>query len=62
MSARPDIGVLLNITPDHLTATKRSKPTERRKRVFENQTELDAVLMAMMSVANIYETRVRFRS
>ena len=40
---RPDIGVLLNLTPDHLDRHKTMEAYARAKaRLFENQTELDA--------------------
>ena len=43
---RPNIGVFLNLTPDHLDRHKTSKPTAQRKRaLFENQTELDAAVL-----------------
>ncbi len=43
---RPDIGVLLNLTPDHLDRHKTIEAYGAAKaRLFENQTELDAVVM-----------------
>jgi UDP-N-acetylmuramoylalanine--D-glutamate ligase len=43
---RPDIGVLLNITPDHLDRHKTLEAYGAAKaRLFENQTELDAAVL-----------------
>jgi len=43
---RPDIGVLLNLTPDHLDRHKTLDAYVAAKaRIFENQTELDAAVM-----------------
>jgi UDP-N-acetylmuramoylalanine--D-glutamate ligase len=43
---RPDIGVLLNLTPDHLDRHKTLEAYGSAKtRMFENQTELDAAVL-----------------
>lgn len=43
---RPDIGVFLNLTPDHLDRHKTLEAYAAAKaRLFENQTELDAAVM-----------------
>ncbi len=43
---RPDIGVFLNLTPDHLDRHKTIETYGAAKaRLFENQTELDAAVM-----------------
>ncbi len=43
---RPDIGVMLNLTPDHLDRHKTMEAYAAAKaRLFENQTELDAVAL-----------------
>jgi UDP-N-acetylmuramoylalanine--D-glutamate ligase len=43
---RPDIGVFLNLTPDHLDRHKTMGAyTAAKKRIFENQTELDAAVL-----------------
>lgn len=43
---RPDIGVYLNLTPDHLDRHKTLEAYAAAKaRLFENQTELDAAVM-----------------
>jgi UDP-N-acetylmuramoylalanine--D-glutamate ligase len=43
---RPDIGVLLNLTPDHLDRHKTLDAYVAAKaRIFENQTELDAAVL-----------------
>jgi UDP-N-acetylmuramoylalanine--D-glutamate ligase len=43
---RPDIGVLLNLTPDHLDRNKTLDAYVAAKaRMFENQTELDAAVL-----------------
>jgi UDP-N-acetylmuramoylalanine--D-glutamate ligase len=43
---RPDIGVFLNLTPDHLDRHKTIEAYGAAKaRLFENQTELDAVVL-----------------
>jgi UDP-N-acetylmuramoylalanine--D-glutamate ligase len=43
---RPDIGVFLNLTPDHLDRHKTLEAYGRAKaRLFENQTELDAAVL-----------------
>jgi UDP-N-acetylmuramoylalanine--D-glutamate ligase len=43
---RPDIGVLLNLTPDHLDRHKTMEAYAGAKaRMFENQTELDAAVL-----------------
>jgi UDP-N-acetylmuramoylalanine--D-glutamate ligase len=43
---RPDIGVFLNLTPDHLDRHKTMAAyTAAKKRIFENQTELDAAVL-----------------
>jgi UDP-N-acetylmuramoylalanine--D-glutamate ligase len=43
---RPDIGVLLNLTPDHLDRHKTMEAYAGAKaRIFENQTELDAAVL-----------------
>jgi UDP-N-acetylmuramoylalanine--D-glutamate ligase len=43
---RPDIGVFLNLTPDHLDRHKTLKAYGSAKaRLFENQTELDAAVL-----------------
>jgi UDP-N-acetylmuramoylalanine--D-glutamate ligase len=43
---RPDIGVLLNLTPDHLDRHKTLEAYGAAKaRLFENQTELDAAVL-----------------
>src|SRR3984893_11015179 len=43
---RPDIGVLLNLTPDHLDRHKTLEAYGTAKtRMFENQTELDAAVL-----------------
>jgi UDP-N-acetylmuramoylalanine--D-glutamate ligase len=43
---RPDIGVFLNLTPDHLDRHKTLKAYGAAKaRLFENQTELDAAVL-----------------
>jgi UDP-N-acetylmuramoylalanine--D-glutamate ligase len=43
---RPDIGVLLNLTPDHLDRHKTMEAYAAAKaRLFENQTELDAAVL-----------------
>ena len=43
---RPNIGVLLNLTPDHLDRHKTMEAYARAKaRMFENQTELDAAML-----------------
>jgi UDP-N-acetylmuramoylalanine--D-glutamate ligase len=43
---RPNIGVLLNLTPDHLDRHKTFEAyTAAKARLFENQTELDAAVL-----------------
>jgi UDP-N-acetylmuramoylalanine--D-glutamate ligase len=43
---RPDIGVFLNLTPDHLDRHKTPEAYAAAKaRIFENQTELDAAVL-----------------
>jgi UDP-N-acetylmuramoylalanine--D-glutamate ligase len=43
---RPDIGVFLNLTPDHLDRHKTLEAYAAAKsRIFENQTELDAAVL-----------------
>ena len=43
---RPDIGVFLNLTPDHLDRHKTMEAyTAAKVRLFENQTELDAAVL-----------------
>ena len=43
---RPDIGVFLNLTPDHLDRHKTMEAyAAAKKRVFEKQTELDAAVL-----------------
>jgi len=43
---RPNIGVLLNLTPDHLDRHKTMEAYAAAKaRIFENQTELDAAIL-----------------
>ena len=43
---RPNIGALLNLTPDHLDRHKTMEAYEAAKaRMFENQTELDAAIL-----------------
>ncbi len=43
---RPDIGVMLNLTPDHLDRHKTMEAYAKAKaRLFENQTELDAAVL-----------------
>jgi UDP-N-acetylmuramoylalanine--D-glutamate ligase len=43
---RPDIGVFLNLTPDHLDRHKTMRAYAAAKaRIFENQTELDAAVL-----------------
>jgi UDP-N-acetylmuramoylalanine--D-glutamate ligase len=43
---RPDIGVFLNLTPDHLDRHKTMESYAAAKaRIFENQTELDAAVL-----------------
>jgi UDP-N-acetylmuramoylalanine--D-glutamate ligase len=43
---RPDIGLLLNLTPDHLDRHKTMEAYAGAKaRIFENQTELDAAVL-----------------
>lgn len=43
---RPDIGVMLNLTPDHLDRHKTMEAYAGAKaRLFENQTELDAAVL-----------------
>jgi UDP-N-acetylmuramoylalanine--D-glutamate ligase len=43
---RPDIGVMLNFTPDHLDRHKTMEAYGTAKtRIFENQTELDAAVL-----------------
>jgi len=43
---RPDIGVFLNLTPDHLDRHKTMEAyTAAKKRIFEKQTELDAAVL-----------------
>ena len=43
---RPNIGALLNLTPDHLDRHKTMEAYAKAKaRIFENQTELDAAIL-----------------
>ena len=43
---RPNIGALLNLTPDHLDRHKTMEAYSKAKaRIFENQTELDAAIL-----------------
>jgi UDP-N-acetylmuramoylalanine--D-glutamate ligase len=43
---RPNVGALLNITPDHLDRHKSMEAySEAKARLFENQTELDAAIL-----------------
>jgi len=43
---RPDIGVFLNLTPDHLDRHKTMEAyAAAKKRIFEKQTELDAAVL-----------------
>jgi UDP-N-acetylmuramoylalanine--D-glutamate ligase len=43
---RPDIGVFLNLTPDHLDRHKTMQAyTSAKARIFEKQTELDAAVL-----------------
>jgi len=43
---RPDIGVFLNLTPDHLDRHKTMEAyASAKKRIFENQNELDAAVL-----------------
>jgi UDP-N-acetylmuramoylalanine--D-glutamate ligase len=43
---RPDIGAMLNLTPDHLDRHKTMEAYAAAKaRIFENQTELDAAIL-----------------
>ena len=43
---RPDIGVFLNLTPDHLDRHKTMEAyASAKKRIFEEQTELDAAVL-----------------
>jgi UDP-N-acetylmuramoylalanine--D-glutamate ligase len=43
---RPDIGVFLNLTPDHLDRHKTMEAyATAKKRIFEKQTELDAAVL-----------------
>ncbi len=43
---RPDIGLFLNLTPDHLDRHKTMEAyADSKARIFENQTELDAAVL-----------------
>jgi len=51
---RPDIGVFLNLTPDHLDRHKTMEAyTEAKARIFENQTELDAAVLNADDAATV---------
>lgn len=51
---RPNIGALLNLTPDHLDRHKTMEAYARAKtRIFENQTELDAAILNADDAASL---------
>jgi UDP-N-acetylmuramoylalanine--D-glutamate ligase len=51
---RPDIGVMLNLTPDHLDRHKTMEAYAGAKaRIFENQTELDAAVLNQDDVPTV---------
>jgi len=51
---RPNIGALLNLTPDHLDRHKTMEAYAKAKaRIFENQTELDAAILNADDAASV---------
>jgi UDP-N-acetylmuramoylalanine--D-glutamate ligase len=51
---RPNIGALLNLTPDHLDRHKTMEAYSAAKaRIFENQTELDAAILNADDAASV---------
>src|SRR5215469_1622387 len=51
---RPNIGALLNLTPDHLDRHKTMEAYAAAKaRIFENQTELDAAILNADDAASV---------